>query len=208
MGSLPAVRNVLSSPQRVSALVLIAPAVVPPAPFPPLIRLFTRAGAEILAWLAVGATFILSPILALILRKYVGSKSFWRTGLSLAREGPLPEEIVEGYFAPTEERGWDRGVLNFTRAAFLDRARGIAEREDFVQMLSRLEDRPSVLIVHGDRDRVVPVSNSRKLAGILPGSRLVVMKDCGHVPHEERPEEFSSIVAEFLQTAGVGKEEV
>lgn len=138
----------------------------------------------------------------------MGSKSFWRTGLSLAREGPLPEEIVDGYFAPTKEKGWDRGVLNFTRAAFLDRARGIAQGEDFIQMLAQLEDRPAVLIIHGDNDRVVPVANSRKLAECLPGSRLVVMKNCGHVPHEEKPDEFSSIVAEFLQAAGVGKEEV
>lgn len=161
-----------------------------------------------MTWLAVGATFVLSPILALILRKYVGSKPFWRTGLALAREGPVPEEIVDGYFAPTRERGWDRGVLNFTRAVLLDRTRAFAEGEDFIQLLAQLEDRPPLLIIHGEHDRVVPVANSRRLVERLPGAKLVVMKECGHVPHEERPDEFSAIVADFLQKEGVGKEVV
>ena len=56
-----------------------------------------------------------------------------------------------------------------------------------------------VLIVHGKNDRLVPLSNSRKLATLLPNSELKIMDKTGHVPHEERPEEFLAIVKEFLE---------
>jgi pimeloyl-ACP methyl ester carboxylesterase len=59
-----------------------------------------------------------------------------------------------------------------------------------------------VLIVHGRDDLLVPVSNSECLAALLPpgcGCELVVMERCGHVPHEERPEELAEIIAEFVE---------
>ena len=58
-----------------------------------------------------------------------------------------------------------------------------------------------VLIVHGRDDLLVPLSNSERLAQLLPpgcGCELVVMEKCGHVPHEERPEQLAKMVAEFI----------
>lgn len=40
-----------------------------------------------------------------------------------------------------------------------------------------------VLIVHGSDDILVPAANSRRLASLLPGARLVEFKRCGHMPH-------------------------
>jgi pimeloyl-ACP methyl ester carboxylesterase len=63
-----------------------------------------------------------------------------------------------------------------------------------------------VLIVHGEQDRVVPIGNSRRLARRLPGCRLAVFTQCGHMPQEELPQGFVAAVAEFLeqQVAGAG----
>lgn len=55
-----------------------------------------------------------------------------------------------------------------------------------------------MLIVHGENDRLVPASNSRRLALLLPNARLVIMPQTGHIPHEERPEEFLEAVHTFL----------
>jgi pimeloyl-ACP methyl ester carboxylesterase len=38
---------------------------------------------------------------------------------------------------------------------------------------------PPVLIIHGDADRLVPVSNSLRLSKSLPGSELAVVGECG-----------------------------
>ena len=55
-----------------------------------------------------------------------------------------------------------------------------------------------VLIVHGENDALVPYSNSRRLAALLPNAQLVSMPRTGHVPHEERPAEFLKAVDAFL----------
>jgi pimeloyl-ACP methyl ester carboxylesterase len=60
-----------------------------------------------------------------------------------------------------------------------------------------------VLIVTGDKDRLVPAWNAERLSKTIPGSRFEVIKNCGHLPHEERVEEFLSIVERFLQSVFV-----
>lgn len=57
-----------------------------------------------------------------------------------------------------------------------------------------------VLIVHGDEDSIVPLSNSRRLADALPGSTLAVMRGCGHMPHEEDPDAFVDLVKSFVES--------
>lgn len=54
------------------------------------------------------------------------------------------------------------------------------------------------LIVWGRFDRVVPLKLGELLDNALPNSRLVVVGDCGHIPHEENPEETVNAISEFL----------
>jgi len=44
----------------------------------------------------------------------------------------------------------------------------------------------------------VPTDQSIRLAGELPDAELVVIPDCGHIPHEECPEPFLQAVTDFL----------
>lgn len=55
-----------------------------------------------------------------------------------------------------------------------------------------------VLILTGDCDRLVPSWNAKRLSQSIPGSCFEVIKNCGHLPHEEKPDEFLSAVANFL----------
>jgi pimeloyl-ACP methyl ester carboxylesterase len=57
----------------------------------------------------------------------------------------------------------------------------------------------AVLIVTGDTDRLVPSWNAERLSRIIPGATLEVIKQCGHLPHEEKVEEFLSIIENFLR---------
>ncbi len=52
--------------------------------------------------------------------------------------------------------------------------------------------------MHGDKDSLVPLSNSLRLAALLPNAELKIMKNAGHVPHEERPDEFLGLVDDFV----------
>lgn len=53
----------------------------------------------------------------------------------------------------------------------------------------------------GDNDRLVPSWNANRLSKAIPGSCFEVIKNCGHMPHEEKVDEFLSVVANFLHHA-------
>lgn len=54
------------------------------------------------------------------------------------------------------------------------------------------------LIVHGDRDRLVPAAAARALAARRPDFALELIDDCGHVPQLEVPEQFLAAVVPWL----------
>ncbi|MEP6944531.1 MAG: alpha/beta hydrolase [Acidobacteriota bacterium] len=53
------------------------------------------------------------------------------------------------------------------------------------------------LIIWGEEDTVIPIKNGYKLHEEILHSNFVVLKDCGHVPQEERSELFTHLVTEF-----------
>ncbi len=54
------------------------------------------------------------------------------------------------------------------------------------------------LIVVGDEDVVTPPHESRALHAAIPGSRLEVLQQAGHLSNLERPASFNTVVSEFL----------
>ncbi|MDH5648517.1 MAG: pimeloyl-ACP methyl ester esterase BioH [Gammaproteobacteria bacterium] len=56
------------------------------------------------------------------------------------------------------------------------------------------------LVVHGDRDRVVPEGAARYLADKIPDSGLQIFSGVGHIPFLAQPKKFMSHVDEFFQT--------
>lgn len=59
------------------------------------------------------------------------------------------------------------------------------------------------LVISGDSDKVVPVEDSREITELIQGAEFVIIPECGHMPHEERPDEFMEIVSEWLETTGL-----
>lgn len=49
-------------------------------------------------------------------------------------------------------------------------------------------------IVWGEQDHIAPADSARALAESIPGSRLVTLKDCGHLPQQEKPEELARLL--------------
>jgi pimeloyl-ACP methyl ester carboxylesterase len=58
--------------------------------------------------------------------------------------------------------------------------------------------RPS-LIVWGENDRYLPVGLVRRFEEGLKNVKSFVLKECGHSPHEERPDEVNAAITAFLQ---------
>lgn len=55
------------------------------------------------------------------------------------------------------------------------------------------------LILAGEEDILIPPKYSRILREKIEHSTLVTLKNCGHVPPLEKPDEFNSIVMNFLK---------
>jgi pimeloyl-ACP methyl ester carboxylesterase len=54
------------------------------------------------------------------------------------------------------------------------------------------------LVVTGDRDRLIPMGNSTRIAKAIAGSKLHVLPGAGHDFPTERPEEVAELISEFV----------
>lgn len=73
----------------------------------------------------------------------------------------------------------------------------MACRLDLTDRLSAL--RTPTLIVVGDRDTVTPLEASRRMHAAIPGSRMVVIPDAGHVSNLSNVAAFNAALTDFLQ---------
>ena len=55
------------------------------------------------------------------------------------------------------------------------------------------------LVIHGADDRYVPVANAAALAKAIPGARLRVLGDAGHLVFIERAEDVNEEIVSFLE---------
>ncbi len=125
---------------------------------------------------------ILSPLL-------VGSRRLLRRRMKRVYDRhawELDEKRVDARHIPLRTRGAHRAIIRTVR-------RWDAER---VSRDAHLMTQPT-LIVWGENDREVSVEDGRRIHSQIRESRLVIFRECGHLPHEEYPEEFTELVAEF-----------
>ena len=54
------------------------------------------------------------------------------------------------------------------------------------------------LLIWGEKDVVIRKSKGYKLQNDLQNAQLKIIKNCGHIPHEERPKEVLKYLLEFL----------
>ena len=98
-------------------------------------------------------------------------------------------ERVEEYLAPMARPGALAALRSLTASQGRESA-GFPRRIRDVAV--------PTLIVWGREDRWIPLDQGRRFEDAIPGSRLVVIDDCGHTPQEELPKAFLGAVAPFL----------
>ena len=102
-------------------------------------------------------------------------------------------EVARGYASLSDA---DR------RAAFLASVRGvIGTGGQLIDAADRLylADGLPVLIVWGSRDPIIPVRHAEDAHRAIPGSRLEILDDVGHVPQLEAPGRFLVALEAFLR---------
>jgi pimeloyl-ACP methyl ester carboxylesterase len=98
---------------------------------------------------------------------------------------PMPRVTVDDFRA---------SMQSFHRRGF--RAMARASAEDVRDVLPHIE--VPTLLVYGDRDVRAPLTVAEALQAAIPGSRLVVLPEAGHVCNVEAPNEFNVAVRDFL----------
>jgi pimeloyl-ACP methyl ester carboxylesterase len=126
------------------------------------------------------------------------------TALALCCADPsrvAPEEVARHVYVARERAqiaGADRDFLLATRsvAATVFRQAGRHYRHAISSVSC------PVLLVHGDRDRLVPVAAARAAARDNPGWSVHVLPGLGHVPMLEAPGQTAELITSWLGSAG------
>jgi len=59
--------------------------------------------------------------------------------------------------------------------------------------------RQPTMLVWGDQDDHIPLDDAFRLRDAMPNAKLIVFRNCGHLPPAECPEKFVEAVAEFCK---------
>lgn len=73
-------------------------------------------------------------------------------------------------------------------------------------IMARPDSRPTLAAIHcptlvlvGDRDQLTPPERAQEMHAAIPGSRLEVIADCGHLATLERPDAVNAALLDWLQ---------
>ena len=100
----------------------------------------------------------------------------------------LDERRVDARHLPLRAAGTQRAIIRTVRAWDAER----------ISRDAHLIKQPTLLL-WGENDSEIPLADGERLHQEIPGSRLLVFLNCGHIPHEEYPEAFTNVVTDFCE---------
>ena len=100
----------------------------------------------------------------------------------------ISAEVLIGYRRALRTPDWDLGLLAMSRDS---------GQNDISARLGEIT--VPTLILWGEHDTWINPSNGPRLQQAMTGSKLIVIPNAGHVPHEEQPEEFNQLTIAFLK---------
>ncbi len=193
MGALVAALVAADEPRSVAGLVLVDPAL----PVRSLAGIHPQVVASFAACAVPGLG---EAFLAVRRRRTTAEQSVLRVLRSCCVDvARVPSPVVEAHVALTEEV--DRSG---TDAAYLTSARSLTRRmvapAATLAALDRV--RQPTLVLHGARDRLVPLRAARAVVATRPSWRLEVAADAGHVPMLELPAWTAGTVSRWARGEG------
>lgn len=184
MGGLVADELALAAPERVQRLALVSPAGIALKYRPkqlPKILVFYPPVAIAASWVGAHADAAARrPRVRRLLMKTVADHPS-------DIPAPLAAEQFRGVGAP----GFLLALEALVDYSIEDRLHGIV---------------CPTLVVWGDHDHVLPARHADIYASAIDGSRVVVLRETGHVAMLERPAEFNALLAELLAVAPASAE--
>ena len=191
MGGAISALQAAATPELVHGLVLVDPAL--PRPLLAPIDARVAASFAMLALPGVGE--------AALGRRHgrVSAEQVVRETLALCCVDPtrVPADVVAQGVRLAERRGRDPEATS----AFLLAARSLIKMLTRPRRFNAALDQITapVLLIHGDKDRLVPVRVARSVAAAHPQWRLAIAENVGHVPQLEAAEWTAGVVRGWLK---------
>ena len=179
MGGFIAAELAIAYPQRVERMVLISAAGISTYADPRTARAVPtlRRGERILA---AGAAWLASRSDTVARRARLRQATL---ALVVRHPGRLPAPLAAEQLRAAGKPGFVQALQSILDYDFRDRLPEIA---------------CPTLIVWGDGDRLINVRDADVFAELIPGSRLVIFEDTGHMAMLERPAAFNALLGDFL----------
>jgi pimeloyl-ACP methyl ester carboxylesterase len=105
------------------------------------------------------------------------------------REKPELVSQVAGIMKKTSTNGMIGALL------------GIKTRPDSTPTLGQIK--VPTLIIHGEGDQIIPLSESEAMHAKIPDSKLEILPNAGHLPNLEQIHSFNKAVESFLSTMSI-----
>ena len=126
--------------------------------------------------------------------------------ISLAREEgvvAIVETMLPRMFSPKNYESrpklvrWTREIMGKnTSEGIIGDLFGLRDRPDSTSTLSQI--RVPTLVVAGADDQIIPLNEAQKMTKIIPGARLEVIPESGHLPNLENHVAFNRVILDFL----------
>ena len=195
MGGAITILQAAARPQAVTAVVLVDPALPRPRQVP-----HPRVAARFLMYVLPGI-----------------GELYMNLNARFSTDRELVERIVDLCFADPRRAAPEvmdaatdlaglRRQLPPQHDAFLQAARSLVlagSRPQRFHAITRSLTQP-VLLIHGDRDRLVPVDAARRTAAANPQWDSVILRDVGHTPQLEAPDAVIDAVSRWLNRHELG----
>ncbi|GAV69176.1 Abhydrolase_6 domain-containing protein [Cephalotus follicularis] len=142
--------------------------------------------ARILMRTSLGKKHLVRPLLRTEITQVVNRRAWYDAT-------KLTTEVLSLYKAPLCIEGWDEALHEIGRLSY----ETVLTPQNAASLLKAVEDVP-VLVIAGVEDALVPFKSSQAMASEFVNSRLVAISGCGHLPHEECPNELLAAVTPFI----------
>jgi pimeloyl-ACP methyl ester carboxylesterase len=97
-----------------------------------------------------------------------------------------------------EAAEWKRRMIAADRLGMIRFGRGIFARQSVYDLIDKLET--PTLVVVGEQDVSTTPDKARRIAGRIPGAKLVLIPDAGHLCTIEEPDAVTAALEEFLDS--------
>jgi pimeloyl-ACP methyl ester carboxylesterase len=191
MGGLLSSLEASAAPDLVRGLALVDPAL----PRPILSPVDARVGAQF----AVAAMPIVGAAMYARRRNRLSARQVIRQTFELCTSDV--ERIPAFVYDEAERVVRSRDLSQFPPRDVLTAGRSVMRRMTRASALRKtLESiKAPVLLIHGDKDRLVPVQAARRTASMFTTWRYEEMADVGHIPMLEAPDATAAIILRWLE---------